>query len=132
MALRFSRCLLATALLGLAAATTALASPQKAGEPFFPRAGNGGYDVSHYGVKLDYRPASGWLAATATIHARATQRLSRFGSTSTGSRSAPSASTAAPPPSPAAAASSRSGPSSRWPRAAPSPSPSNTTGARAG
>ncbi len=48
------------------------------GDPFFPRAGNGGYQVVHYDLDLDYRPATGRLAASATIRARAKQDLSRF------------------------------------------------------
>lgn len=49
-----------------------------AGDPYFPREGNGGYDVGHYDLTLDYDPASNALAATARIKARATQDLSRF------------------------------------------------------
>jgi aminopeptidase N len=48
------------------------------GDPFFPNAGNGGYDVSHYGLTLDYTPSSNHLAGTAVITATATQNLSRF------------------------------------------------------
>ncbi len=48
------------------------------GDPFFPLAGNGGYDVSHYGLNLSYEPAANQLAGTATITATATQDLSRF------------------------------------------------------
>jgi len=48
------------------------------GDPFFPRAGNGGYDVSHYGLDLIYFPNLGRLNATATIRATATQDLSSF------------------------------------------------------
>ncbi|MCX5049099.1 M1 family metallopeptidase [Streptomyces sp. NBC_00201] len=48
-------------------------------DPYFPKAGNGGYDVSHYGLKLAYDPADGHrLTGTATITARATQDLSAF------------------------------------------------------
>lgn len=49
-----------------------------AGDPYFPRLGNGGYDVTHYGLTLDYDPATGRLEATAAITARATQHLSAF------------------------------------------------------
>jgi len=28
------------------------------GDPFFPLAGNGGYDVAHYGLRLGYDPAT--------------------------------------------------------------------------
>ncbi|WP_328538097.1 M1 family metallopeptidase [Streptomyces sp. NBC_00344] len=47
-------------------------------DPYFPRLGNGGYDVAHYGLKLDYDPDSGRLKGTADITARATQDLSAF------------------------------------------------------
>ena len=48
------------------------------GDPFFPLAGNGGYDVSHYGLNLSYEPGTNQLTGTATITATATQDLSRF------------------------------------------------------
>ncbi|WP_327682882.1 M1 family metallopeptidase [Streptomyces sp. NBC_00467] len=49
-----------------------------AGDPLFAKLGNGGYDVSHYGLTLDYDPATGRLAGTAEIIAKATQDLSAF------------------------------------------------------
>src|SRR6478672_8796244 len=49
-----------------------------AGDPYFPLAGNGGYDVSHYSLSLGYEPASKQLTGTAVITATATQNLSRF------------------------------------------------------
>lgn len=48
------------------------------GDPYFPKAGNGGYDVSHYALALDYAPDTRRLTGTATITARATQHLSAF------------------------------------------------------
>ena len=48
------------------------------GDPFFPNAGNGGYDVSHYGLDLDYTPSSNQLTGSAVIRATATQNLSQF------------------------------------------------------
>jgi aminopeptidase N len=48
------------------------------GDPFFPLAGNGGYNVSHYGLNLSYEPSTNQLTGTATISATATQDLSRF------------------------------------------------------
>jgi len=48
------------------------------GDPFFPRAGNGGYEVSHYELALRYTPARDRLRAVATIRATATEGLSRF------------------------------------------------------
>ncbi|GHD91307.1 M1 family metallopeptidase [Streptomyces naganishii] len=47
-------------------------------DPYFPKAGNGGYDVSHYGLTLDYDPARRHLTGTAVITARAGQDLSAF------------------------------------------------------
>ncbi|MCB8907211.1 MULTISPECIES: M1 family metallopeptidase [unclassified Streptomyces] len=80
---------------GLAAALTALAllvggcteatggvrgTPGAAGlrDPYFPKLGNGGYDVSHYALTLAYDPGTGRLDGTAEITARATQDLSAF------------------------------------------------------
>lgn len=48
------------------------------GDPFFPGAGNGGYDVSNYSLVLDYEPATNQLVGVASITATATQKLSRF------------------------------------------------------
>jgi aminopeptidase N len=48
------------------------------GDPFFPLAGNGGYDVSHYALGLSYEPQTHHLAGSATISATATQNLSQF------------------------------------------------------
>ena len=48
------------------------------GDPFFPLAGNGGYDVTNYALRLRYEPATNHLDGTATIRATATQNLSRF------------------------------------------------------
>ncbi|MBL1081831.1 M1 family metallopeptidase [Streptomyces actinomycinicus] len=47
-------------------------------DPYFPKAGNGGYDVGHYALTLDYTPAGRRLTGTAVITARATQDLSAF------------------------------------------------------
>ncbi len=49
-----------------------------AGDPFFPLAGNGGYEVRHYSLRLDFEPQNNALDARAVISARATQDLSRF------------------------------------------------------
>ena len=48
------------------------------GDPYYPAYGNGGYDVSHYDLRLKYQPATDELEGTATLLARATQDLSRF------------------------------------------------------
>ena len=44
----------------------------------YVQSGNGGYEVAHYNLDLDYRVATNRLRATAVISARATMRLSRF------------------------------------------------------
>jgi aminopeptidase N len=49
-----------------------------AGDPFYPNAGNGGYEVRHYSLKLDYEPQNEQLAGDVTVSARATQDLSSF------------------------------------------------------
>jgi aminopeptidase N len=61
-----------------------------AGDPYFPRAGNGGYDVSHYDLDIDYAPPTatvpptplaqirGRLDGVATIDLVARQDLDRF------------------------------------------------------
>jgi aminopeptidase N len=77
------------ALAGLAIAAVGPLAPAAAhagfvkgsargGDPYFPKAGNGGYDVSHYNLHLRYAPRTNRLAAVATIRARATRSLSRF------------------------------------------------------
>ncbi|MFF5532496.1 M1 family metallopeptidase [Streptomyces cinerochromogenes] len=48
------------------------------GDRLFPALGNGGYDVLHYGLTLDYAPVTNHLKGTAVITARSTQDLSRF------------------------------------------------------
>ncbi len=48
------------------------------GDPFFPNAGNGGYDVAHYSLTLRYEPSTNQLSGTATVTATATQNLSSF------------------------------------------------------
>ncbi|MEW2548292.1 M1 family metallopeptidase [Streptomyces sp. NPDC047002] len=48
------------------------------GDPYYPTYGNGGYDVSHYDLDLDYRPAADRLSGTAVVTATATQSLTRF------------------------------------------------------
>ncbi len=61
-----------------AAANPFAAGSPGLGDPFFPLAGNGGYDVGNYALRLDYRPATKVLTGRATITARATQNLDRF------------------------------------------------------
>jgi len=78
----FSRALVTASLLIAVSAAPADAAftpgAAGAGDPFFPQAGNGGYEVRHYSLKLDYEPRNEQLAGDATITARATQDLSSF------------------------------------------------------
>ncbi|MFI7126199.1 M1 family metallopeptidase [Nonomuraea sp. NPDC050153] len=48
------------------------------GDPDFPKDGNGGYDVSHYDLAVDYTPKTKRLEGQTTIQAAATQDLSSF------------------------------------------------------
>ncbi|MBM7786619.1 M1 family metallopeptidase [Tenggerimyces flavus] len=48
------------------------------GDGYFPRYGNGGYEVDHYDVRLQYDPATDRLWGATTILARATQDVRRF------------------------------------------------------
>src|SRR5690349_1749034 len=48
------------------------------GDPYFAKAGNGGYDVQHYDVGVRYATSTGRLDGSTTITSRATQGLSRF------------------------------------------------------
>lgn len=48
------------------------------GDPYFPAAGNGGYDVENHLLELDYVPATRALAGVATITATATADLASF------------------------------------------------------
>jgi aminopeptidase N len=49
-----------------------------AGDPYFPRQGNGGYQVAHYRLSIAYHPATHFLVGSAVLRARTTQRLTRF------------------------------------------------------
>ncbi|MFD3542113.1 M1 family metallopeptidase [Streptomyces sp. NPDC058662] len=71
------------ALLALTTACTAGTVQGRPGasglrDPYFPKAGNGGYQVDHYALDLAYDPADGTLRGTAVITARAEQGLSSF------------------------------------------------------
>ncbi|MYT72231.1 peptidase M1-like protein [Streptomyces sp. PsTaAH-137] len=47
-------------------------------DPYFPKLGNGGYDVTHYALNLAYDPGTHRLTGTATLTATARQDLSSF------------------------------------------------------
>ncbi|MFI8100437.1 M1 family metallopeptidase [Streptomyces sp. NPDC086023] len=73
---------------GVLAASVLLAIPASAasfvpgapgiGDTYYPASGNGGYDVSHYDLRLKYQPVTDLLEGTATILATTKQDLSRF------------------------------------------------------
>jgi aminopeptidase N len=48
------------------------------GDPYFPKAGNGGYDVRHYGIRFSYKPNPNFIRAQTKVLATATENLSRF------------------------------------------------------
>jgi aminopeptidase N len=63
--------------------TPALADPYdpgstSGGDPYFPAAGNGGYDVGHYDLTLAFDPVSGRLDGTAVVTLTATADLDSF------------------------------------------------------
>ncbi|MFF8972414.1 M1 family metallopeptidase [Streptomyces sp. NPDC014995] len=71
--------------LALPAALTACGSDRPGGvggagvgDPYFPQAGNGGYDVRHYVLDLAYDPVTSRLSGTARVTARATRPLTAF------------------------------------------------------
>ncbi|MFI5978040.1 M1 family metallopeptidase [Streptomyces sp. NPDC051452] len=72
--------LLALALTGTACDGGVRGTPGGSGvrDPYFPQAGNGGYDVTHYALTLDYTPKGRHLTGRAVITAQATQDLSAF------------------------------------------------------
>ena len=75
-------------VLAAVAAVLVLAAPAGAsqftpgspglGDPFFPLAGNGGYDVRHYALDLEYDRASNTLDGRVKLFAKADQNLSSF------------------------------------------------------
>jgi aminopeptidase N len=77
------RSLALAAVASLIAVPAALAKPyvkgsEGSGDPFFPRAGNGGYDVGHYDLTIDYDQPANHLEGAAVIDATATQNLKFF------------------------------------------------------
>jgi aminopeptidase N len=70
--------MLASTSVSEAATVRYVAGAPGAGDPFFPLAGNGGYDVRHYSLRLDFFPNANRLVGRATIIARATQNLESF------------------------------------------------------
>jgi aminopeptidase N len=73
---------IATAVTLAGTAVPAQAAPAPGapglGDEYYPDYGNGGYDVSHYDIRLRYTPATDTLTGTTTILAAATADLNRF------------------------------------------------------
>ncbi|MDH6498387.1 MULTISPECIES: M1 family metallopeptidase [unclassified Streptomyces] len=81
VALRIPTALLVAGALALTACDGGVhGTPGGSGlrDPYFPKAGNGGYDVTHYDLDLAFDPDTEKLSGTATLTARATQDLSAF------------------------------------------------------
>ncbi len=62
--------LLAPASLASAGPPSGVAGSTSGGDPYFPAAGNGGYDVRHYDLDLRYNPQTKALSARARIAAK--------------------------------------------------------------
>ena len=75
------RALCAALIAGATAAASATAQTPGApgaGDPVNPRAGNGGYQVEHYEIRMRVKPRRNHVSALVTVTARATQALSRL------------------------------------------------------
>lgn len=62
----------------LAVGAVAASAAAGIGDPYFPRDGNPGYQVRHYGIDVRYRPATRVLTGTTTIRLVPKERLSSF------------------------------------------------------
>jgi aminopeptidase N len=73
---------MAAALVTVLSGSTASAAPGAGapgvGDSYYPLDGNGGYDVAHYDIRLNYQPSTDLLSGTTTILAKTTQDLSQF------------------------------------------------------
>ena len=85
MARRFALVLIVALFVGSLPGSALAAPPPKftkgaagIGDPYYPRDGNGGYDVGKYDLAVSYDPATDRLTGVATITARATQNFSAF------------------------------------------------------
>jgi len=74
--------LLSLALFALTAspalAVRYVAGSEGSGDPYFPLAGNGGYDARHYSLEIEYTAETKRFDGTALMTADATQDLHRF------------------------------------------------------
>ena len=48
------------------------------GDPYYPQAGNSGYDVTKYQIMINWDPATQSISGTTTISALAAQQLNSF------------------------------------------------------
>ena len=48
------------------------------GDPYLPTIGNGGYDVQHYDLTINYDPVANTMVSTLDLTIEATQNLSEF------------------------------------------------------
>ena len=48
------------------------------GDPYLPESGNGGFDVTHYDIKLAYTPTAPTIRATTTVDSVASEDLAAF------------------------------------------------------
>lgn len=73
---------MAAAVATVLFASTASAAPSAGapgvGDSYYPLDGNGGYDVSHYDIRISYTPSVDLVSGTTTISAVATQDLTQF------------------------------------------------------
>ncbi|NKQ58369.1 M1 family metallopeptidase [Amycolatopsis sp. K13G38] len=69
---------IAITLFTTSASATPAPGASGVGDSYYPYAGNGGYDVAHYDIRLTYQPATDELSGTTTIVATTTQELSSF------------------------------------------------------
>lgn len=70
--------LLAIYMTSLASAQGSTPGSDGLGDAMYPELGNGGYDVEHYDLSIDWDDTTGEIDALAIIRAKATQNLSQF------------------------------------------------------
>jgi aminopeptidase N len=70
--------LAAVLVVSPASATAGTPGAPGIGDSYYPLDGNGGYDASHYDIRLSYDPATDLLSGSTTIAMRATKNLTSF------------------------------------------------------
>ncbi|MGW5199387.1 M1 family metallopeptidase [Streptomyces spiralis] len=68
----------AASFLAIAASSAPTHGAPGIGDPYFPQAGNGGFDARHYALDIAYDPDTDRLDGRTTLTARATENLSSF------------------------------------------------------